>query len=243
MRYSCRSCPLRKQEFFAPMSGDEIQAMQRFKVGELAVEAGTPLLMEGSNSPQLFTALSGQGVRYKTLPNGRRQVITFVFPGDFLGLQAGVMAEMQHSAEATTDMLLCVFDRSELWTFFRTHPERGYDMTWLCAVEEHFLGESILTLGQRSALERVAWAFLQIWARLEALGLRQDGWVPLPHRQQDLADALGLSLVHTNKTIRQLRNMQVATWSDGRLSVSDIDRLEEIAQTERDEAVRLRPLF
>ena len=143
MRYSCRSCPLRKQEFFAPMSGDEIQAMQRFKVGELAVEAGTPLLMEGSNSPQLFTALSGQGVRYKTLPNGRRQVITFVFPGDFLGLQAGVMAEMQHSAEATTDMLLCVFDRSELWTFFRTHPERGYDMTWLCAVEEHFLGEKL----------------------------------------------------------------------------------------------------
>lgn len=60
--------------------------MEHFKMGELVVDPGATILMEGSNSPQLYTVLRGQGVRYKTLPNGRRQVINFLFPGDFTGL-------------------------------------------------------------------------------------------------------------------------------------------------------------
>ncbi|MCA8884499.1 MAG: Crp/Fnr family transcriptional regulator [Rhodobacteraceae bacterium] len=243
MPVKCQNCPLRKHDLFVPMTADEIQAMTRFKVGELAVDPGTPLLMEGSNSPQLYTALHGMGLRYKTMENGRRQVINFVFPGDFLGLQAGVMAEMQHSVEATTSMLLCVFDRSELWSFFRSHPERAYDMTWACAVEDHFLGESLVTLGQRTAAERVGWAFLRIWDRLNALGLQQQGAVPMPYRQQDLADALGLSLVHTNKVIGSLRRRQIANWRDGVLSVTDRETLEDLSLTGSDNTTPPRPLF
>ena len=97
--------------------------MQRFKVGELTVDPQTTILMEGSNSPQLFTALHGLGLRYKLLEDGSRQVINFVFPGDFLGLQAGVMGEMGHSVEASSRMTLCVFDRAELWSLFKSHPD------------------------------------------------------------------------------------------------------------------------
>lgn len=243
MTTKCENCPIRKRDLFVPLSDAEMQAMERFKVGELAVAPGTTLLMEGSNSPQLYTALRGMGLRYKTLPNGRRQVINFIYPGDFLGLQAGVMAEMQHSVEATTAMTLCVFDRAELWSFFRAHPERAYDMTWSCAVEDHFMGESLATLGQRPARERVAWAFLRIWERLSALKMDTDGRVPLPYRQQDLADALGLSLVHTNKVIGKLRRQQIASWQDGSLSVVDPSLLEEIAQAEHHNSVQKRPLF
>lgn len=217
--------------------------MDRFKVGELVVDPGTPLLMEGSNSPQLFTALSGQGVRHKTLPNGRRQVINFVFPGEFLGLQAAVMSEMQHSVEATTSMVLCVFDRAEYFNFVKQHPERGYDMTWVCAVEEHFLGDSIVTLGQRQARERVAWAFAKIWRRLSAIDLATSRGVPLPHRRQDLADALGLSLVHMNKTISKLRAAGIVDWSDGHLQIHDWPTLCDIAQVPEDLTVEKRPLF
>lgn len=96
------------------MSDDDVVGMQKFKVGELVVDAGTPILLEGSNSPQLYTALHGMGLRYRHLTNGERQVINFVMPGDFLGLQAGLMKEMGHSVEATTKMTLCVFDRNEL---------------------------------------------------------------------------------------------------------------------------------
>ncbi len=224
--------------------------MGRFKVGELAVAPGTTILMEGSNSPQLYTVLAGQGVRYKTLADGRRQVINFLFPGDFTGLQAGLMGEMKHSVEAATAMTLCVFERSQLWTLFRSSPARGYDLTWIAAVEEHFLGETIAALGQRDAGARIAWALLRIWQRLRAVGLGDGGdrdgggggAVPLPFRQQDLADALGLSLVHTNKTLARLRARGLAEWSDGRLRLPDPPALARVADMDLDRLDR-RPLM
>lgn len=238
----CSHCPLRKRQLFIDFTADELAYMEKFKTGELRVDPGTTILMEGSNSPQLFTVLKGQGLRYKTLENGRRQVINFVLPGDFIGLQAGIMGEMQHSVEATARMTLCVFRREELWNLFRAQPARAYDVTWIAATEEHFLGETVATLGQRTAEQRVAWALLTLDRKLRAVGLGRNGTVPLPYRQQDLADALGLSLVHTNKTLGKLRKRQIASWSEGLLSVKDDCALAEIAMVEK-EALPRRPLM
>ncbi|WP_050927654.1 Crp/Fnr family transcriptional regulator [Aestuariivita boseongensis] len=228
MATDCTNCPLRRKEAFVDMSDDEAQYMKRFKVGELKVEADTPILSEGSNAPQLYTVLRGMGVRYKLTRDGRRQVINFVFPGDFLGLQAGVMKEMGHSVDSVTPMTLCVFDRSKIWQLFRDKPERAFDLTWLASVEEHFLGESLLTIGQRDAMGAISWALARIAQRGHALDLITNGAMPFRFRQQDLADALGLSLVHTNKTLRRLREQQIVTWSEGRLHIHDPEKLGEM---------------
>ncbi|MHC0052199.1 Crp/Fnr family transcriptional regulator [Actibacterium sp. D379-3] len=242
MPIACAQCPLRKKPLFTPFTQEELTFMQRFKTGELVVEPGTTILMEGSNSPQLFTVFSGMGTRYTTLENGRRQVINFLFPGDFMGLQAGIMGEMRHSADATTAMVLCVFNRAELWNLFKSQPARAYDLTWIAAVEEHFLGETIATLGQRDASQRVAWAFLRMFQRLRAVGLGTPESVPLPFRQHDLADALGLSLVHTNKTIARLRKARLAEWSNGVLTIKDIGQLAEHALMDV-ETEQMRPIL
>lgn len=242
MKIACTDCPLRRCEYFTPFTEAELAFMLTFKVGELSVEPGTTLLMEGSNSPQLYTVLSGTGTRYKTLENGERQVINFLFPGDFTGLQAALMGEMKHSVEATTQMVLCVFNRSDIWNIFKSHPERAYDVTWIAAVEEHFLGETIATLGQRDAGQRVAWAFLRLHHRLRAVGLGNKTTVPLAFRQQDLADALGLSLVHTNKTIAKLRDLDLAQWSSGLLSIPNRQALADYAGT-APEPLERRPLI
>lgn len=242
MPIKCQDCPIRNLPLFKPMSEQEVAFMERFKIGEMSVQAGTPLLSEGSNSPQLFTALSGFGLRYLLLPNGQRQVLGFVLPGDFIGLQAGVMKHMNHSVEATTNMTLCVFNRTELWSLFRNYAERAFDLTWIAAAEERFLGEALATVGQKSAMESVAWAFARLYRRLEALNMREGISVPFPYRQQNLADALGLSLVHTNKTLAKLREKQLASWSDGRLSVPDIEALEEIGLI-HDQTLHRRPLM
>ncbi len=241
-RVECRACPLRQREIFTPFTEDELAYMQRFKVGEMTLDAGRTFLEEGSSSPQLFTVLSGMGLRYTLLENGARQVINFLMPGDFVGLQAGIMGEMKHSAEATTDVRLCVFDRSNLWALFERHPARAFDVTWLAAVEEHYLGEAVATIGQRDARQRIAWGLLKLFQRIRAVGLGTRQIVPLPYRQQDLADALGLSLVHTNKTLAWLRESGLATWQGGRLTVDDIARLAEVALTEVDPPDR-RPLM
>lgn len=243
MPVRCRNCPLRQKPLFDEMTAGEVDFMQRFKAGELEIESGTTLMAEGSNSPQLYTVLEGMGLRYKTLVEGDRQVINFILPGDFLGLQAGVMQEMQHTVEASTDMVLCVFDRKSLWNLFEHHPERAFDLTWLAAVEEHLLGESLAILGQMSGIERIARAFVRLNDRCEALDLKQGASFPLPFRQQDLADALGLSLVHTNKTLKKLRDQSVVRWLDGRLEVMDYTRLCAIAQLDPDRAPIIRPVL
>jgi len=227
---------------FAEMSSDEVQQTQRFKVGELTVEPGTPILTEGAHSAQLFTVLAGVGLRHKILENGRRQVLTFVFPGDLLGLQSAVLGEMGHSIEARSRMRLCVFDRAALWEFFRTSPERSYDLTWLAAAEEHFMGEALVTVGQRTAEEAVAWALVKLWKRANTLEMTDNSAMAMPFKQQDLADALGLSLVHTNKTLAKFRERQLAVWRDGRLLINDLETLARIGMTDTD-PVRQRPLL
>ncbi|RLJ36143.1 CRP-like cAMP-binding protein [Litoreibacter meonggei] len=213
------------------MTEEDVSGMQRFKVGELVVDPGTPILLEGSNSPQLFTLLHGMGLRYRHLENGERQVINFVFPGDFLGLQAGLMGVMGHSVEATTKMTLCVFDRKELWSFIKADPERGFELAWLAAVEEHFLGESLTTVGQRTALQSIAWMFVRIYLRLKASRTSIDGTMRFPFKQRDIADALGLSLVHTNKTIGILKSRQLLGWTGDDIQIYDLDKLASIGLT------------
>ena len=242
MIITCQNCPLRRCEAFVPMTESELTFMGNFKSGELRVDAGATILMEGSNSPQLFTVLAGMGTRYKTLEDGDRQVINFLFPGDFIGLQAGIMGEMKHSVEASTPMILCVFKRADLWSMFKNQPDRAFDLTWIAAVEEHFLGETIATLGQRNAEERVAWALLRIFGRLRAVGLVKGGSTPLPFRQRDLADALGLSLVHTNKTLSALRARDLVSWHDGVLTIPNVALLAELANASP-EPLEKRPLM
>lgn len=243
MAVDCDNCPLRALDCFDTMTDDEVAFMRRFKVGELQVSAGTPILVEGARNPQLFTVLQGLGLRYKTLEDGRRQVINFVMPGDFIGLQAAIGSEMGHSVDATTDMTLCVFKRSEIWSLFKHYPSRAYDLTWLVSTEEHFLGEALASIGQRSAIERIAWALVQLHMRCEALGLLDGDTIHFPFRQQDLADTLGLSLVHTNKTLAKLREQGLASWVDGRLRIRNLPELARIAVIDEREGYNRRPIM
>jgi CRP-like cAMP-binding protein len=234
MATSCENCPLRNTQAFVDFSADQLKFMQKFKVGELTVEPGTIVAMSGGNSPQLFTALSGMGTRFKSLPEGRRETVNFIFPGDFIGLQANVMDELKYSVEATTRMTLCVFNRSDFWTFSKNYPEAAYGMTWLSAVEEHFMGTAYGAVAQGTAVKIIAWALMRIFVRGSSLGMVQNNSMAFPFRQQDLADVLGLSLVHTNKTLATLRERGLVTWMNGEMIVSDLDALAQVAGTRND---------
>jgi CRP/FNR family transcriptional regulator, anaerobic regulatory protein len=238
----CENCPLRDLPAFQRLSKTELAFQRRFKVGELTVAPRTTILLQGAASPQIFTALSGWGVRYTLLPDGGRQVINFVMPGDLIGLQAGLLGEMQHNVDSVTDMTLCVFPRAQLWSMFRECPERAYDVTWLAAREEHFLGDMLATLGRRTAIERVSWGLLLLYRRALSRRLAKDGAMEMPFRQQDLADAFGLSLVHTNKTIAHLRSRNLLRMGHGEMALLDIPALEALANMEPGDEAR-RPLI
>jgi CRP-like cAMP-binding protein len=210
-------------------SPDEFAFVREFKSGELSVERGTILFQEGTASSYLYTVLSGWAIRYKALPDGRRQIVNFVLPADFLGLQGTVLGEMQHSVEALTDMLLCVFPRERIWDVYRNHPTLAFDLTWIAAREERSLEEHLVSVGRRTALERIAFVLLHLFSRAEQVGLVANGTVLFPFTQQHLADALGMSLVHTNKTLKRLMQSNSLTWKGRTFTVMDKDALTTAA--------------
>src|ERR1700741_2975568 len=114
----CTQCPLRKLATFRDFTAQELEFMRSFKSGELGLEQGNTIFVEGTNSPHLYTVLSGWAFKYKTLEDGRRQVVNFALPGDFIGLQASIFDSIGHSIEALTDVVLCVFPRDKLWSLF-----------------------------------------------------------------------------------------------------------------------------
>lgn len=228
----CAQCPLRKLESFREFDAEELAFVESFKHGELTIGPGAPIVMEESNSPHLYTVLEGLAFRYKTLPDGRRQILNYAMPGDLIGLQSSVFDVMNHGVEALTDMLLCVFPRDHLWSLYTQRPTLAFDVTWLAAREEQLLDEHLLTVGRRTALERVAFVIWHLYRRGRSVGLVSDNKIVLPLTQQHLADTLGLSLVHTNKTLKKLRATGCIAWVDRVLEVRDQDKLLEIAQME-----------
>lgn len=228
-RYPCTQCPLRPLAVFRDFAPEELAFISRFKTAELSVDKGATVLAEGSRSAHMYTVLSGWGFRYKLLPDGRRQILNFLMPGDLIGLQGSLMGEVQHSVEALSPMLLCVFDRDRLRTLYRNHPGLAYDVTWLAAREERMLDENLLSVGRRSALERAAYLIAFICSRTRGLGLGVRDGAEIPITQQHVADTLGLSLVHTNKTIRKLIQRGLISWREGGCEVLDFDALRDLA--------------
>ncbi|MCP8896653.1 Crp/Fnr family transcriptional regulator [Shinella daejeonensis] len=225
-RTPCFKCPLRKLEVFRDFSAEELEFVSHFKAGELSVARGATVLVAETHSPHLFTLLSGWAFRYKLLPDGRRQILNYALPGDLIGLQSGLMGEMDHSVEALTPLTLCVFERSRLERLFERHPSLAYDITWIAANEERILDEHLLSIGRRSALERAAYLLSFLHQRARALGeAAEDDRRFIPVTQQHVADTLGLSLVHTNKTLRRLAQRKLASWKDRGCEIEDAEGL------------------
>ena len=225
----CADCRLRSTEAFKRVSAQELSFIESFRSGAARAKAGSAIISEQKSSGKLFTLYSGWAFRYKTLSDGRRQILNFLLPGDFIGLQEEFADGPSHGVEALTDANLCVFPRNRLWDLFRQFSSLGYDVTWLSAREEGMVDENLLTAGRRNATERVAVLLMHLYRRVQRLGLVEDGSIAFPINQQHIADALGLSLVHTNKTLRALQKLGLHELKDGRLRLLNTKCLQRIA--------------
>ena len=225
----CEQCPLRKQPALREFTADELAFVKQFKTDELRVDPGISFLREGARSEQLYTVLSGWAFRYKMLDDGRRQILNYALPADMVGLQGALMNEMEHSVEALTPLTLCVFPRTKLWDLYSRFPSLAFDVTWLASREEQLVDENLLSVGRRSALERIAYLLLHLFVRAEEVGLTRGNTIAFPFTQQHLADTLGMSLVHTNKTLKRLTASKAVRWKDRVFEVLDRAALGRIA--------------
>jgi CRP/FNR family transcriptional regulator, anaerobic regulatory protein len=239
----CEKCPLRQLKCLREFTAKELEFVSNFKSGELNVQAGTSILLQSTNSAHLYTVLSGWSFRYKTLPDGRRQILNYAMPSDLLGLQGSVNDEMQHSVEALTDVMLCVFPREKLWDLYTNYPTLAFDITWIAAREEQILDEGLTSVGRRTAMERLAYLLLTMFQRAEEVGLTKGNSIQFPFTQQHVADTLGLSLVHTNKTLQRLNATKTMRWKGRRFEILDREALAKLASYERPDPQARRPFI
>jgi len=240
----CRHCPLRSLPLFsdaAPKDRDLIATLRRPQRREAA---GSTLIAEGSPASGMYTLFAGWAFRYKTLADGRRQILNFLLPGDFIGLQQRMDDQTTHGVEALTDVWLCPFGRDMIWQLHRESPRLGYDVTWLCATEEGLVDDHLLSIGRRTAEERLAALLLWLYERASALrpGLHGSA-VPFPLTQRHLADALGLSLPHVQRSLRRLQERGWHRIEKRQLRILDADALARLADRERDAQLARRPLL
>ncbi|MXP10523.1 cyclic nucleotide-binding domain-containing protein [Altererythrobacter halimionae] len=222
----CNACPLETCEGLRPHDPDRVAILQEFKEGELQLSRNAALLNQGAPSPHIYTVLDGVLLRQVKLEDGSRQIVNFMFPGDLVGLQAAIDQNMEHSVEALTDATLCVFQRDKFSDLIARQPHFAYDVIWLAAKEESALESHLVALGKRNAHERVAYLAVYLVQRGIQTGLAQDNGearLSIPITQRQIADMLGLSLVHTNRTMQALRQSNLLHWDSDTIIIEDMD--------------------
>jgi CRP-like cAMP-binding protein len=227
---------------FKPITPNELGAINDIKRDHVALKAGTEIIRAGDECPEIYTLYSGWAFRFKTLPDGRRQILNFLLPGDLVGLQAAMFDVAQYGVEALTDAELCLLPRRKVWALFDEMPGLAFDVAWLGSREEGYVDDNLTSTGRRTAAERIAALIISLYKRAKALGLVENDSFEFPLTQQHIADALGMSLVHTNKTLARLRRMGMYSRANGKMTLTNPRVLQRIAQ-HFDEEIPLRPLI
>ena len=199
-----------------------------------AIRRGQTIVREGEKYGDIFLLVSGWVERFKLLPDGRKQIVNFALPGDLLCFDAGTFARAHYSMEATTDLVVCRIPVENMAKLFQSSFRLGRAISWVSSHEEALLVERIVSLGQRSALERTAHLFCEFWRRLQILGIAEGASYEMPLTQQHLGDILGLSHIYLNRVLRRLRELKLIVLSRGSVRILDAKGLEKLAGFEDD---------
>jgi CRP-like cAMP-binding protein len=220
----------RRLAAFATLSGPELSM-----VAELArqpareVAARTQIHAEGEGPPPAVL-LSGWGCRTRLLSDGRRQIVSFLLPGDLLG---GLPPQLPTPCAAMALSPVRLADATAALQAVRAapaaHPGLSRALFLFTQAYEVLLRDQIVRLGRQTAFERMASLMLEFMDRLELAGLVRDGSFAMPLTQETLGDALGLSGVHVNRTLQQLRRDELIDLRGGIVTIHKLKELREIA--------------
>lgn len=221
---------IRKLERFGPLSLEDKLALGNVAQRPLRnIAKGADLIQEGDWVSDIRILLSGWALRYKQLRDGRRQVISLLLPADVCDLNVFSPIKMDHSIVAATPLVIAVISRESLLALLADHPSLLRALSYDFQLSMGLLHESIISIGQRTALERVANLFCGLCIRLELIGCLGNLHFHFPLTQSDIAAATGLSVVHVNRTLGELRRMQLISLVGKKLHILDLQGLRSVA--------------
>jgi CRP-like cAMP-binding protein len=212
---------------FRPLSAEAGAALERsIRERILRSGAGQDLVSEGERPERVHIVLSGWLCRYKTLEDGRRQIVNLVLPGELCDSHAYLLSRMDHSIGTLTPVVYSEIER-ERFDELTASDQTLAEALWCGALADNSIQrEWVLNIGRRVALERVAHLLCEIVERLRPVGLWDGKSCAFPITQMDLADATGLSVVHLNRTLQELRASGLIILRERLLTIHDLDALK-----------------
>ncbi|MCK1419293.1 Crp/Fnr family transcriptional regulator [Bradyrhizobium sp. 182] len=221
---------IRRLNVLRPMSAEARQSLEYALLEALQrTRSGEDLISEGDAVDSVRLVLSGWLCRYKTLEDGRRQIVNFIFPGESCDAHAFLMPAIDHSIATMTPVVYAEIKRAHFESLVANH--RSLAEAFLCEtlVNAAIQREWAINLGRRVALERVAHLFCEIIERLRPVGMVDGNSCVMPITQTDLADATGLSVVHLNRTLQELRASGLIVLRERTLTINDLGALKNAA--------------
>lgn len=221
---------VRKLGAFVALSTTELAVLEKFCMRRRTFVAGRDLIHQGQSDQAAYILSSGWASSYKLLPDGQRQIVDFQIPGDFLGLRSVLLRLSDHSIEPVTDIEVTEVHVGDLLEAFSNNPRLAAAVLWAASRDEAMVVEHLVDVGRRHAAQRMAHFLLELGVRLTLVGLGSKAGYSCPLTQYLLADALGLSAVHINRILRQLREAGLATFRDGTVTFDDYQGLTKFAE-------------
>lgn len=213
---------------FAPLNEHDVALITQATARTRRVAARQDLIREGDRPGPVFVMLSGWACRYKLLPDGSRQIMAFLMPGDCCDMNVSVLAEMDHSIQTLTAATIATVDRAQIHEMV-ARPMLAQALWSAQLVDEGTLRAWIVSMGRRSSIARVAHLMCEVFIRASNVGLIYGQEMELPLTQIVLADALGMTPVHINRVFRSLRLSEVLEFRSRTLMIKDPVKLTKIA--------------
>ena len=220
---------IRKLDQFGPLSDEEKRGLDGAISQVKDFGADQDIVREGDCPAHSSVIIEGFACRQKHVADGGRQITAFHVPGDFCDLHSFLLKKMDDGVVTLTPCKVALVPHKTVRELTRNHPHlaRVFWLTTLIDASIH--REWMLGMGRLSALAQVAHLLCEFFVRLKSVGLIENGSYPFPITQAELADAFGLSTVHVNRTLQELRGQGLITLAGGTLVIHDWGRLQEIA--------------
>ena len=220
---------VRKLEHGAALSPADVKALENSVAAVRQVEIHEDLIEEGDRPEFVHVVLEGFAYRYKTLEDGGRQIMAWLVPGDFCDLHVAILGEMDHNIGTLSASKIALIRPDAVVELTQTSASLSRALWWASLVDEAILREWLVGMGRRSADHQIAHLFCELLARLQAVGRAPGNVLKMPVTQAQLADTVGMTTVHVNRTVQQLRELGLITWRDRNLTIADVDGLQAFA--------------
>jgi CRP-like cAMP-binding protein len=219
---------IHKLERLAVLSDIEKQTLERAVARTRDLPPGVNLIQAGERPRDCTLLLEGWACRYKLLPQGKRQIMGFVIPGDLCDLNGLVIGSMDHSISTLTAAKVALIPRNALLGIMDDHPAIGRALWQETLADASIAREWVVNVGARTAYERIAHLLCEMGLRLQAAGQGDGSRFEFPVTQVDLADATGMTNVHVNRTLQEMRSDGLITWTGSEVMIPDWERLQEV---------------